>query len=91
MKNYNNLHNDLFDMLLATITAEWQSYKSLKHSIDHYIRISTGWEHYKITLHVLAPALLHFDSFYPLEWKKEKVGGNTIYFVRLKGNCYECY
>lgn len=84
MITYNNLRNDLFDMLLSTITTEWQSYKSLKHSINHYMRILTGWD-YKITLHVLGPALLYFDKYSPLEWKKEKVGGNTIYYVRLLG------
>lgn len=91
MKNYNNLHNDLYEILLNTITQDWQSYKSLKHTINHELRVLTGWQHYKITLHILGPALLYFDKYSPLEWKKEKVGGNTIYYVRLKGLNYECF
>ena len=84
MRNYNNLHNDLHEILLNTITPDWQSYKQLRHTVNQEMRKITGWKYYSITLHVLGPILLNFDRFYPLEWKKESIGGTTIYFVRLK-------
>ena len=84
MRNNNALQNNLHKILLNTITPNWQSYKQLRHSINYEMRKITGFPYFKTNFRNMSLALLIFDKCYPLEWKKEIISGNTIYFVRLK-------
>lgn len=86
MKTNKELQDNLQEVLLRVIMPDWQSYERLHHFVNVEMRKFTGNKYFDVKFMYLNNALLTFDKFYPLEWKKGRIGSRTVYYVRLKGS-----